>query len=1309
MKVFTRPLLIIMIALSLGLVLYLGWQATRVKQVAKRLLASKGISVEDIDIGFGSIRLGRINARPEGFSGVLEIEGAELDYNLLKLLRGGVDRGIEDLSLSNPKLIFDMTKATTRLGSVKGLSRTIPAGQLTLTGGQILLKGALDEAAVAHDVKGLIDARVPERIIVRLQGRFLSRDINAEVKGFVNTAEGTYELKLKAHSIELSDPDLGQLLGDTRLESGRMDLLLHLKEGRGASGDVTIRDLKSTSLDPEVRLVSLRGEIKDGAVFVHEGEGFWRGRNFSVRGRIPLELPLTLSLTAEFPDFELAELAGTIAPDKENLPSGSGTLSVTVQGPLDDLKLRGVFNSNKILVNGETIEDLKVRFTKAGSVFIVEQISGKIGEGVLRGNGRIAKTAKGTQVEMNLKANRFDLQNLSGVVGDGVSGTGDLTVRIDGNVQDPKWQVWYSIPRLTVGGRDIGTQKGWLKRDERWLRIRSSWENGALSGTLALLVEDSDLRINNFLATILQPDQRMNGKINIHGTPKSLETSGKLFVGDHNRLDVTGEIRSTETGERIDLRFRSEGFKAGDALLEIEAEFSADKDEVGLSPEIAKVKKGEKVIDAKLIFTNPFIARVLDIIKGVGETRELNGVIQVGGTVAKPDISGELTMEGTGEIDSLDVKFNFHWDDGHAVGDLQLQHGADVLLSLKGHRGPDGTDVRAEAKGIALSSFLSPFLPAGQTVKGKLSYNLSFIGRGSSRDLTADFIVEKGSVLDFPFDEMRGTLRGDFAAEDSRYVLEIADLKFWKEGLYRGSAKGTVPLSPQRELDVNVEIGGDILSLLSSFTSGIEGTSGEGSASLHLAGWWGAPVVEEARISFTGGQATFNLLNREIEDLKGRITLREGSRFLRIEGISGKIGGGRFVVENREETRVGGEELEPIILSDLGLSLGILVIRTDKKGIELNLPGLLRPGTSGRFELLGPPEQAGLYISGPNRSPLVKGICRVSGIEFTYPLRSSKSKGSSQEKDRFADLLRSIRWDLDVIAKGDVWYFQEREFGVADLASVDVRIKEGSELSFQGSVAEGTFHVKGILESREGTLSYLDTEFQIEEMGCELDTKADKRPLLWGRAKTTVYSDTTNADTDVFLKIYAVDEEADVRVDKGRLGEVRFDLTSSDPNDDTFEKVLARLGYSLDVYNRRAAGILTTGIQNLLNRTLVRPLERRIRRNLGLDVFRLDPTIVRNIVANKLPGGNDNLSYLMLLEGTRLTVGEYLLDKWFLFYRGELSMKENLYQQEELGLTHHLGLELRLRNRTSIEFEYEYDEIIRQGDKRFKIRHTVTF
>jgi hypothetical protein len=276
---------------------------------------------------------------------------------------------------------------------------------------------------------------------------------------------------------------------------------------------------------------------------------------------------------------------------------------------------------------------------------------------------------------------------------------------------------------------------------------------------------------------------------------------------------------------------------------------------------------------------------------------------------------------------------------------------------------------------------------------------------------------------------------------------------------------------------------------------------------------------------------------------------------------------------------------------------------------------------------------------------------------------------------------------------------------------LDLQLQDGNgELRFDGMIENKSFTVWGNLVSTDGTIEVMDRYFKPERI--TFDYPRGASPILSGRAYTTL-TDSTGFQSTVWMNVVADDKITGKEEEGGALGQVRFRFSTDNPNlGRTDSDLMAALGFSTQEIKNRAYDAVGMQVDNYFFRPIFRPLERGIRRYLGLDMVRFSSMFGRNIIQlrESQPALVDPW---WLLRSSKVTVGKYLAPGLVLTYSGEIQNEYSYWLPNNgLGLRHSVSLEYSIRPDLFLEMEYFYDNRLlmqRREDKRIWVRHVFPF
>ncbi len=465
------------------------------------------------------------------------------------------------------------------------------------------------------------------------------------------------------------------------------------------------------------------------------------------------------------------------------------------------------------------------------------------------------------------------------------------------------------------------------------------------------------------------------------------------------------------------------------------------------------------------------------------------------------------------------------------------------------------------------------------------------------------------------------------------------------------------------------------------------------------------------------------IITPRISDLDLDVELADGRLY--IHEMRSKHPVGRLNIRNRFEPPPESPELESLVLPGLGINLGILVISDEQHGmqtvpgVELNIPGLMKPKWSGRLHFTGKRGKGNCHLAGPVERPLLQGRIELSRTEFTYPLLGAPDPEAAAE-DPLVDFVNRLRWDLELEVGlsnnyvNDIEGFTDWQYGnlVPDFfKTIHTRVilDPGDRLHLTGSLLDETFRLTGRVNSNRGTVRLLNQQFNIVETGLEFD-KSTLFPVVHGKASLTV-TDSTGFNKDIYLTLYLLDEEGN-RLVRGRWGDMTFELSDDYGSPQT--QILAEMGFGAGMVETTMQDISGSLLQQAMLPYMTR-VEQSIQQLFGLDVVQLRTDVVSNYLDTRLFTSNGTGSpeemtkmtgsdALGLLAGSNFVVGKFITPRIMLSYSGTLFKQ---YQEEllvnDLQYRQALKVDYRITRNLGMMVEMAYDPIFRY-DERIMLR-----
>lgn len=1360
MKARFWVLVVVLIAGLLAIGLYMGWKRARVDQrieefFLRRMAALWGarVRVSDLHLGPGYVQLRGVILEDEKRGLTLTVDRARLRFSLLGLVTSGFRSSavFKWMLLSHPRLVVDVDRfraaqSEDSPGSFS-LRGDLPE-QITVSNGTVVfVRAGDDRRSECTEIDGLLEIVGGQEGSFRWTGCWGGQGVkNLLVSGSFSHLFEAFSLRAN-----LQEASLVQVLAPAfparySCDGGLLTFSLSMDKSWQIRDPEILGKLEMEAnglVDGVlgIRLEKLRARARlEGTDLLVEGiEATARGAEVKAYGRISHLLRPNFHLLVEAKGVDAEQvMAKAIKGSPEWLPRGLINLKGLVEGSEKNLTFRGQLNAPKLEVSGHQLASLKAHLEVKGPLVQVRGLEAQLPWAVLRFQGQLDMAQSPVTLEAEWGLDQVDLAEASKHLDlVAIHGEGALAGGLTGPV---------GALHLTGGLQLSKLESQWLPVEE--LRGQFHWGKGQLNyrlespdGRVLLRGEGTGWSRSSAHQAVLQVQNlpvsellrgkeawkkggRLSGQWNLSGSAAQANLLGKVelerITGVKGRFDSWGEFSLGEQGQwRLDAEAVSRNLEIQGVPLSLKLRFSLDDrqlqmSELNINDQLKMFgvmeRGGHRRLDGQLIFSQVDAQELCKLLSpalaGAQVEGFISGQVELSGTMSTPEARGEVKwIQGRlARLDDLSLRLPLWLSNGTLhLEPAVLSHGGRRLMALNGEVN-FGRSLSLQAWGeeVEAQVLAQLFDQIPSQVEGVLNFQCRIGGSTRSPVFDGQMQWVQGQLRMMNFDDLSIYLRG----EEGR--LELGQFSMIKRGQRQVSATGSVPYSllglsrnheSEEELDLSFKVEGDVLSLLPSFTSYVRKASGYGEVSFRLGGSPGSLILGSGRLNLRGGWMEPAHFVQKLENLNAWVEIDEEGRFVQIKELNGAVAGSSVEVVNFQELQLGHRRLKPIRIPGLGLSLGILGIRTEENGVEVNIPGLMAGGETGKIRLCGTDLRDPLIAAGPLESPEILGMLGLNHLDFTYP------PYSSHEGPRL-DILRQVHWGLTAMALKDVWY--ENDFA-------DLRVKDTqSKLRFTGSEEDGTLRVMGHLEADRGEVTYLDRQFQVVKLDLEFEGHEkpslrgyDNRPLVSGQFETTVYSESTGVATDIYITLYALDPETGERTLQGRWGDFKLELSSSDPSDDTQEKILAKLGYSGD-YADKALQLLevTLGpkLESRFIRPVLEPVERTIKRALGIDVVRFQSGLARNLLVQdeRPPGAYESLSRRLLFPRSSLLVGKYLTDNCFLSYHGQFRTRTDEFLDDRLGLVHRFGLEYRLRGSTILDLEYDYERDLTEGDKKVK-------
>ena len=1352
----------VLVLASLGAItllsVYVAWRATRASDIIKNMLLeqvkpflAQDTDIDQVEMTLSGLSLKGVYLAPKDQSFSLQIEEVQFGFKLRNLIRYRLSphRMAHEIVLVNPRLIVqrvpDMIQNGNRVETAHDYRRWAEElGTLrraAVVRGQILLEETPgDTVMLAHDLYGWLQAGSTDSAALSLAGKLFDSDETSLIlKGKVNLLQGLplkAEVEIKESSLPARLPIIlpDYIQGVSGSIRGRLQYL----RGQGLHGSVIVEDgafhIKNANLFMEA--VNVEGGFDHSDIVLDGTIGRFNGSLLRVSGRINRILEPEVDISITCGRFDVPAFFARLVPDTRLSLGGAAGFDLRFTGPLDNATMEGRFSSSSLTAYGIPFDDFTAAVGIADSVLVLEG-AGAQSENLdfdLEGRLDFSRPNPPTSLKLNI---RGDFQpSLPNWARERIRlSSGEMSIEVDGPIRELGGRVNGSLAVASVEGDTLRLTTDFDYTDHVLAVDVSSNRLLSVTGRIGEPFRkntDWDIRmegLNDLLLPLTAGALRrrldgLNVRALLTGSNEAWSASMEGVDLDRGDLPPTFEFtletdRTAESRHRFDVSFGYRG--ASDSVLPLRARGNWTAEEIvcerGLLGDFLLFEGrypydagGLAVLNAR--FSGFELEKLHDVFPDIrAYGGEVRGDMMLSGTREAPNAEFEVTIHDGSfhERGSFDGGVEATWRAGRFhLGSLTLKKDGQFLFGGGAQRVLEdslvgGLGIRDVDLGDLLYAFTGEDALEGT---GTAEFRLG--GRLHQPLIFGNLALADGAFESFRFDtlevELVDTLMNGAGFASGTFSIRRGRLE--RDDGVRMVFFGEIPHG-HADADLSLLAQGNVLGLLPEVSPTFKAAAGSGEIRTRWGGRRGEWVLGSAGIRVEHGFVDLGDFAGPFSDVDIEADLEVDDRFLRIHHASGTANKERFVVSNRWEPEDEGL-YTPFAIDPLNIHLGVLLLQTQGKGLFAHLPGLMERREQGWIDFMGEKESDPFVIGGPPETPLLKGTLELSDFRLTYPFLVVEKDSATI---RLIEFLERIHWDIRVVPVKNVHYVREiRAIFGGVFADLKLKNRTG-DFQVRGSINEETFRVGGNLEATEGTIELLEHVFRPERITFDYPFGV-RHPIIAGRAYTTVI-DSLGMPATIWLSISAMDEFTGTEGGQVRWDQVQFRFSTDNPNLARAEAdLLAALGYSSGALGDRAYDALGMRVENFLFRPIFRPIERGIRKTLGLDVVRLSSMFTRNLVQiQTVEGYTYDPRYLF--RRARWTLGKSIWPGFFLTYTGQIQDAVGMrYDQPTLGFRHALSLEYTIRPDLFLEMEYRYDSHLledRRRDRRIWLRHVFPF
>lgn len=1302
--------------------------------VAARLASATGgqVSIGEIEVGLPSVRFSDVRIDLPG-GGVIEVPQATVAVSLGRLLSTGFrfDRSIGSVVVTHPRVVLvvgDTTGRGRRAGDLASVFDALPH-RIGVSDASITV--------VDHEGAWSYGATSLDLLAERGAGGRFAGSVQGDMPGGAGSITGQLNWDAASRTLSVdgrvagADVALGSPVppaGPARVTSGVLDAALAVTARDTGSDSFSIAfDLDRGVLEwveggEVVESVTAHGTFDGARLELAAASGSWRGSELRADGALSIAACAFDSVDVRAVDAPLARIADLVSIDSSEV-SGAADLALTIDGPFSDPAADIAFDGSSLDLYGVPFTRLRgrVRVTNAG--IEASGIDGEVAGGRIAASGSAARVADGDGWRLEIEGDADGLE-LAEIVGDtgGLEVAGRVSLdgfRLSGSPEVPRVETTVRWERLAIGRVSLGPGGGGALFDRERVAVAFRARDGsyAVEGTgegvlshpsVDLDVELSGLKADSALGLPRAPfvPRTLDGRIELDGTLDALSMDGTIEAHGPD-LDgvfaVTGGLTAGPPGRVLTLSCASDSAAVRGLRLPVSADVVIDAGGVDLARfEAGRFARASLRVGSDRGLSGTLVvseAEVTDVVRALTGSPPPDGIagllfasISVGGTLDAPEADVDASVGG-----------------GTAVGVTGLA--ADLIGSLR-----DGTFT---LRNLALSADEREFLTASGTadLDGELSVSARGAGipgalllgdpetefgatvgiGGTLRDPTLDCRIASsgGRFLGVPFDDLVARVTG------AEGVARVEPLALERAGSYRLVASGRIPYSVLArenpgEGELTIEVDGDPLALLAEATHLATEVSGDGTMNLHVVGNREGFEIATGDVDARATSLSPSGLFRELTDVAVSASVVDG--VVVSADVTALVDGRAVRLRSSGDAGADGSPREP--LSVLGLTVGALALSTDPRGVRVGIPGLMRPGDVGNVAARGRDGAPEFLITGPAEHPLLVGELELSDMTFAYPfLESGAGFGGS--------FLSIAEWSVRMVAGRNLWYARP---------DATLNVERGGALDFLGTASDHTLCVAGRVEARRGDVNYGGADFNVREASVEFPAFCEP-PRFYIEAETRVEDGTT-----ITLTMDSIEDDLTLATPGGTLDESALTLSSDAPEDDTQDKILSKLQYGMSyellegeeqasLERKRAIDVVGSQIGGIIVRPLVSPIETRLRRDLRLDLVRIEVDFMSQFLSqlDEWRAQEGRAQYAPFFADSRITLGKYLTKDWMLSYVGRTETVEEGIGYQRLDLRHEIGVEYEVSRHTSLSLRAVYDPAASAWDRWISVENRFRF
>jgi len=805
---------------------------------------------------------------------------------------------------------------------------------------------------------------------------------------------------------------------------------------------------------------------------------------------------------------------------------------------------------------------------------------------------------------------------------------------------------------------------------------------------------------------------KISGTLYSYIKKDTLKTDGKIrLLNQKKKANIISKITAKKIGKELYIGMDFEKFIVGDSSYKVKGFYINNENEKYLNFFVDSSEMNVKWVPNG--FNMDFKFYYINFIKLQNIYSKLNFISDLDGKVlGELHIKKRKETEAKGQIRLIDGYYKYinklycdaeycYKDNKHIVRNLELSSSENIIAKSDSFVISNDT-LYGIITGNGVDAY---YLPAAydwleDKIEGTFSYKMKLDGDFKHPYLKWELQGVNGDFWFFYFDALKlNIIYNNFTFYFNDIVLEkdknykitgdglVANVFYKREDWYKNY---------DYKFNFNME-GKNVLYILPRLLPSIfKKSNAEGKLSLSFAGISDSMWFEEIKGYIKNGTLYPTMVVDKITNINGIITFDKYNNFIKFIDFTGRINNGNILIYNTysvDTTNAYLKNIPPfyIDLEPLKTRLGYFFIKTD--WIEVNIPSLMQSYKKCFIKLSSSYNLPNFLVGGPYPEANIVGKIYAKDMEFFYPPEPDETSEQNT-------LLDSLNYNLKLIATKNVWF---------RTTFASIKIEDNSILELKGKFIDSTLTLNGTINFPEGTINYMNKEFTLEQASLEF-SGSDVLTTITGKAYHNYFDIEKGKEVRLEIRPYFVDPLSGRPVSRGKIENIRWKLISNEWTGLEHTNIAEKILSSSD-YKQYAKDFVIGSMDNLFIQEYLQYLETNIKKTLPfVDFLRINPSILGNIFQQQNEENNtyDKSSFSpttwSLLSNSRITIGKYLTNRWYITYTGTLLSKRLNYNNDySLDMRHQFNLQFRFYKALSFNLQFLYDTETQESDKRFQV------